>query len=312
MIKKYFMKPAVGIFIFILIIWIYMSITIPIFLTTGNILNIFLSAAILGIVSFGMTFILLIGGIDFSVGSIMGISGALVGYLMVLQNVNPLIAILGALGVGLLIGFINGLLISKLGYPDLLVTLAMMMGVRSFVYLIGGVRGFEKSSKYIFIGQGKIFGIPIIFLIGMGIFVISLFILKFTVFGRKLFAIGDNREASRVVGIDVNTNRVITYIISGFLAGLAGVLLVARLGTTFVTLGDGYELQAITAVIIGGTSLYGGRASLFGTLMGIWLIASIQNVLILQEIDTFWFKVVLGFFILIAVTIDSLLKKINT
>jgi ribose transport system permease protein len=309
MLKNLLTMQAFGILLFIIILWLFMSLTVPPFLSHYNISDIFLNAAVISLVAYGMTFVFLVGGIDLSVGSTMGVSGATAAYFLIFQNTSSAVAIIIAAIVGIFIGFINGLFITKMRLPDLIVTLAMMGIGRGIVYLMTGTRafrGFQEHAEFLFIGQGEVFEIPTPIYISIGMLMICIFLLRFTAFGRNLFAIGSNKEAAKVVGINVDRNMLVVYMISGFFAAIAGVVLTARLTTAFAELGDGYELQAIAAAVLGGTSLRGGKAAMYGTFLGTFLISLTLNVLVLREVDPFWFMVVLGLFIIFATSIDAI------
>jgi len=301
------------ILLIIVALCIFMSIASPYFLDVGNIMDLLEGISVTCIVAFGVTFVILVGGIDLSIGSTMGI-GAMVTGLLHLHNFPILLSILLGIIAGLIVGLLNGMLIEWLGFPDLIATLSMMGILRGIIYLFIGdhpLRGY-KSELYLFLGQGRLFGIiPILFIIAIFIMLIGNFFLFKSIYGRQILMVGTNRKAAMLSGINTKLLRFNMYAICGLLAGLAGVLLGGRLGGAIPQVGAGYELQAIAAVVVGGTSLLGGRGSFVGTFLGVILIGLIRNILTLLAIDPFWHLIITGIIILIAIIIDRLVSNIN-
>lgn len=281
------------------------------FLTVDNLLNVVRQVSIIAIVAAGMTFVILTGGIDLSVGSILALSGAISASVLVKSN-SVFIAILAALMVGIIFGLINGLFITKGGIPAFIVTLATMVLVRGCVLVFtNGSPIVVKSAAYKFIGKGYLLGLPFPIVILIIIFALSFIILKYTKFGRSVYSVGGNREASRLSGINVQKSELFVYTISGLLAGLTGLILTSRLGSAQPTAGSGYELDAIAAVILGGTSLSGGQGAIIPTVIGALILGVLDNVLTLMNVNPFAANIVKGIVILLAVLADSKFKNLS-
>ncbi|QGU94656.1 ribose ABC transporter permease [Clostridium bovifaecis] len=281
------------------------------FLTVDNLLNVIRQVAIVAIVAAGMTFVILTGGIDLSVGSILALSGAMSASVLAKSN-SVFIAIIVALAIGVAFGFFNGIFITKGGIPPFIVTLASMVLVRGCVLVFtNGSPIAIKSAAYKFIGKGYILGIPFPIIVLIGIFAIGYFILKYTKFGRSVFSLGGNREASRLSGISIKKTETLVYTISGLMAGLTGLLLTSRLGSAQPTAGNGYELDAIAAVILGGTSLSGGQGAIFPTAIGALILGVLDNILTLMNVNPFAANIVKGAVILLAVLADSKFKNLS-
>lgn len=291
------------------------------FFTVSNWLNILVQSSIIGVIAVGMTFVIITGGIDLSVGSILAFSSIVGGLL--LEAGNPvLVSVLASLVIGTAAGFVNGFFITKFKMPAFIVTLAMMEICRGLTMVVTngenqsltadtslGPKLFANYSSYSFFGGslGGVFPVPIIIL--LVIVVIGFYLLKYTTFGRSLYAIGGNREASRFSGIKVGKIELLAYTITGLLCGIAGVVLNSRLGAAIPTAGEGYEMDAIGAVVIGGASLAGGEGSMGGTLIGILILSVLNNGLNLMNVNSFYQNVVKGIVILVAVLIDTLKKR---
>lgn len=290
-----------------------------------NLVNVVRQVSAIGIIGVGMTFVIITLGIDLSVGSILGLSAVVAaslvqvptGSLVKFEGIDlPIIVgVLAGLAVGALAGFINGVLIARFRLAPFIATLGMMSIARGLAYIYtGDGRPFsDLKPDYNFIGQGYVFndpnvplsGIPVPVLLFVAVAAIATFILNFTKFGRHTYAIGGNETAARVSGIRIPRVTILIYTMSGLLAGLAGVLLSARIGSGNSTLGQGIELDAITAVIIGGTSFKGGIGTIWGTIVGAILIGVINNGLDLLNVSPFWQIVVKGCIIIVAIIIDE-------
>jgi inositol transport system permease protein len=294
-----------------------------------NMVNVIRQVSAIGIIGVGMTFVIITLGIDLSVGSILGLSAVVsaslvqvpTGSLVKFEGIDlpVFIGIFAGLGVGALAGFINGLLIAKFRLAPFIATLGMMSIARGLAYIYtGDGRPFsDLKPEFNFIGQGYFFndpnqplsGIPVQVVIFAFVVIVATFVLNYTKFGRYNYAIGGNETAARVSGIRIPRVTIIIYTISGLLAGLAGVLLAARIGSGNSTLGTGIELDAITAVIIGGTSFKGGIGTIWGTVVGAILIGVINNGLDLLNVSPFWQIVVKGCIIIVAIIIDERKNK---
>lgn len=277
----------------------------PHFLSVGNIQNMLLQSVFVMLVGFGMTFVLTIGGIDLSVGSIIGISGAGAG-LAIAAGANTVAGFLAGVLVGGLCGLVNGLLITKVKIAPFLTTFAMLSVLRGIVQLLttnGSVTGFSTAG-FLHISQGYLFGIPIPVIITAVVFVILLFIYKCTSYGRYIVAIGYNEDAAFMSGISVHKLKICAYVVSGLAAGVSGVLLASRLASVPATMGESYEMNAIAVAVIGGTSMSGGKGSMFGAIIGGLILGMITNGLDLLSVNQFYRQVIIGVVILVAVSLD--------
>ncbi len=285
-----------------------MAVLSPFFLSLSNFLNIFLATSTIGVLAIGATIILSSAGLDLSLGSVMGFSGVVGAYLVVTLELPGPFAILGALGAGALAGTINGFLITKTRMPSFIVTLGMLGIARGFALIFspngGAIYGLPAS--VIYLGQGRPLGIPMPVIILSITAVIAHYMLAYSPFGRHTLAIGDSEAAARATGIPVDRLRWKLYIVSGFMAGLAGLIFMARVNAGDPTAGINYELTAITAAIIGGTSLFGGKGSILGTMVGALIMGVLQNGLTLLAVQSFWQQVAIGVVLILAVYIDQL------
>ncbi|OBZ09277.1 MULTISPECIES: ribose ABC transporter permease [Bacillales] len=299
--------PLIG----LLIIIVILIIASPNFLTVNNILNVFRQVSINALIAFGMTFVILTGGIDLSVGATLALSGALTAGLLN-GGMDPLTAIIIGLFAGGAMGAINGLLVTKAKIAPFIATLATMTIYRGFalVYTDGRpITGFE-SELFTLVGGGYFFGVPVPVIITLIIFFVLFFILRKTTFGRNIYAIGGNEEASLLSGIKTGRFKVYVYTLTGMLSALAGIILTSRLNSAQANAGTGYELDAIAAVVLGGTSLSGGKGWIVGTLVGALIIGVLNNGLNLLGVSSFYQQVVKGMVILLAVLLDR--KKANS
>jgi ribose transport system permease protein len=294
----------------LLILTAVLSVASPQFLTIDNLLNIFRQSAVNGLLALGQLLVILTAGIDLSVGSILGLS-TVVFAKSLKAGAHPLVAILAALACGLLLGFINGLLLTVLRLPHPFVsTLGMMNVARGAAMLLSA--GFpipDLPAGARVLGAGTVLGVPAPVLVMLAMFALFGFILRHTVFGRDVYAIGGNREASRLAGIPVNARLNAVYALSGALAGLAAVLLAGRMNAGFPLAGVGAELDSIAAVIIGGASFFGGVGNVSGTLIGALIIAVLRNGLNLLNVSAHWQMVVIGVVIIWAVWVDVLRRR---
>jgi ribose transport system permease protein len=298
------------IFVALILLCVILSILSDRFLTLTNFMNIIVQSTTTGLVTVGMTYVILTGGIDLSVGSVLAIASAIGA--SVIKTGSPIwLGILAMLLVGTLFGLFQGLLISKLKMPAFIVTLGGMTIARglTMVFLQGKTIA-GLSSRFQFIGNGFIAGaVPVPVILMIVVFLVAFYVLRFTSFGRGLYAIGGNREAAKLSGLNTDRIETTAFAFCGFAAGLGGVVLTARLGTAIPTAGNGLELDAIGAVVIGGASLAGGRGTIFGTLIGVLILGVLNNGLNLLNVDPFFKGVVQGAVILTAVFIDTLRKR---
>jgi ribose transport system permease protein len=277
----------------------------PRFMTHTNLTIVLQQSAINIVLAAGMTFVILTGGIDLSVGSILAAS-AMVAVLGSLLPDWGMLGLPAAMGVGLVFGLANGLLIAFIRLPPFIVTLGTLTAIRGVARLIGqDTTVFNSDLPFAVIGNGSIFGVPWLVVIALVVVVLSWLILRRTVLGTWIYAIGGNSEAARLAGIKVPLVLLFVYGASGFLAGLGGAMSAARLlAANGLQLGQSYELDAIAAVILGGTSFVGGVGSIWGTLIGGLIIAVLSNGLILAGVSDVWQYIIKGLVIVIAVALD--------
>lgn len=282
------------------------------FLSMGNFINVIRQVSIIAVIAAGMTFVILTGGIDLSVGSVVAASGAFSAATLVATN-STFLAICVGLFVGAVFGLINGYVIVKEKVPPFIVTLATMAMARGIVLVYtNGSPIAVKVASYKFIGKGYLFGIPFPVIVLIAVYFIAFYILQYTEFGRNIYCLGGNREATRLSGVNVGKVEMIVYVISGILAGIIGVVLTARLGSAQPTAGTGYELDAIAAVILGGTSMTGGQGFIFSTVIGALILGVLSNLLVLMNVNPFATNIVKGVVILLAVIVDNRFKKIKS
>ncbi|WP_081464503.1 ribose ABC transporter permease [Sporosarcina newyorkensis] len=294
--------PLIGLLLIIVII----SIMSPSFLTLNNLFNVLRQVSINALIAFGMTFVILTGGIDLSVGSILALTGAVTAGMMS-GGMDPLLAMLLGVLLGVILGAINGLIIAKGKVAPFIATLATMTIFRglTLVYTEGRpISGLGDSAVFTMLGKGYFFGIPVPVITMSITFAVLYFILKKTTFGRRVYAVGGNEEASRLSGINVDRVKIYVYSLAGGLTAIASLILTSRLNSAQPTAGNMFELDAIAAVVLGGTSLTGGRGWIVGTLVGALIIGVLNNGLNLIGVSSFFQQVVKGAVILIAVLLD--------
>ena len=284
---------------------IVLSIANDRFFTAGNLLNILNQSAVVGIAAVGATFVIITAGIDLSVGSNIAISG-MVAAVFASMTGNGVLAILLAVLVSVAMGAFNGASVAWLGLAPFIVTLATLgMGRGLTLQMSQGQSVYDLPDSFNWIGSASVFGIPFASVLMVVIFIIGYLLLRHSVFGHKVYAVGGNREAARLSGIKDKNTLFFVYCFAGLCAGLSAVVLVGRLGSATPNAGDGIELQVIAAVVIGGTSLMGGKGSMLGTFVGVLLIGVINNGLTLMNVSPFWVQFVQSAMIFVAVLLDS-------
>jgi ribose/xylose/arabinose/galactoside ABC-type transport system permease subunit len=296
-----------GIVFALVIIVIILSILNENFMRFENIINVLRQVSINAILAIGSTFVILTAGIDLSIGSIVALAGMVAAHYATMDGGNPntSLAVFMGLAVGLLVGLINGIAVAKWKLAPFIVTLGMMAAARgaTFVYSDGQPIA-DLNNPFLFVGGGYVAGIPVPVLITVLVMIIFIVILYKTRFGRYVYAVGGNQNAARISGIKVDRVLISVYAISGLLAGLAGIILTARVSSGLPQAGQSYELDAIAAVVIGGTSLMGGRGRLWGSLVGALLIGILNNGLDLLNVSSYWQQIVKGCIIVAAVLLD--------
>jgi ribose/xylose/arabinose/galactoside ABC-type transport system permease subunit len=295
-----------GIFIGFFVICAIISIISPQFLTLSNWTIIFTQVSINALLAFGVTFVIITGGIDLSLGSIVAIAGIFAAIMAHPGDYPVIVPIIAGLLAGSILGIFNGFVITKTKIAPFIVTLGTMTIARGLALIVSKGRPISNlSDSFEFIGGGAILGIPLPIIILVVIFIICTIILKKTILGRYIYAIGGYEQAARASGINITKIKITVYVISGFLAGLAGVLLTSRVTTGQPNTGAGFELDAIAAAVIGGASTTGGVGTMGGTLIGALLIGVINNGLDLMNVTSYYQQVVMGIIIIGAVVLDS-------
>ncbi|MFX0109473.1 ribose ABC transporter permease RbsC [Bacillus pumilus] len=294
--------PFLGLIILVAIV----SILNPAFLEPLNILNLLRQISINALIAFGMTFVILTGGIDLSVGAILALSSALTAGFIV-SGMDPNLAIIVGCIIGAILGMVNGLLITKGKMAPFIATLATMTIFRglTLVYTDGNpITGLGSNYAFQLFGRGYFLGIPVPAITMLLTFIVLWVLLHKTPFGRRTYAIGGNEKAALISGIKVPRVKIMIYSLAGFMSALAGAILTSRLNSAQPTAGTSYELDAIAAVVLGGTSLSGGRGRIVGTLIGVLIIGVLNNGMNLLGVSSFYQSVVKGIVILIAVLLD--------
>jgi len=299
----------IGIIIALIVLCIIMTILSPTFLTVNNLLNILQQIAVISIIAVGMTFVIIQGGIDLSVGSIVAFTGLIMAGLMKNEGWSVWLSILVGILVGIFLGFINGFLVAEIKLPPFIATLGMMSLARGAAFTISGGQPIYTLPESFDNISGKIGIIPIPALIMIGIYLLAGYILKYTKIGRYTYAIGGNETASVLSGINVKLYKIIVYIISGLCCAISSILLTARLDSAVPVAADGYELDAIAAVVIGGTSMMGGEGKISGTFMGALIIGIVNNGLNLLAVPQGPQRMIKGAIIVLAVAFDILRKR---
>lgn len=292
----------------LLVTSIVISILEPRFLTTGNLMTILRQTSINAVIATGMTFVILVGGIDLSVGSVLGFTGAIAAT-MISGGTNIVVVILTVLILGTFIGFVNGSLITVGRLQPFIATLGTVTLLRGLLLVFSqgkpiGTGNTEGSELFNAIGRGFIGPIPIPVYLMLAIFIIAYYMLNHTRMGRYIYSTGSNEEATMYSGIKTNRVKLFVYAASGMMASIAGVLITARLGSAQPTAGAGYELDAIAAVVLGGTSMAGGIGTITGTAIGALIIGVLNNALNIMQVSSYYQDVAKGIVILIAVLMD--------
>lgn len=307
-IKKFFRNYGILVaFIFLVSL---LSIISPTFLGMANIMNVLRQISINGFLAVGMTFIILTGGIDLSVGSVLAFSGVVAASIARIDGMPIIVPILAGVLAGFILGTLNGLAIANWKLAPFIVTLGMMSVARGLTFVYSDGRPIPGLSKeFMKIGGGNIFGMPNQVVILILVFIIAHILLKKTKFGRYVYAIGGNEMSAIISGVNSKKIKVWVYSISGLLSGLAGVIFTSRVTSGLPQAGQSYELDAIAAVVIGGTSMSGGKGKLWGTIVGILIIGVLNNGMDLLNVSSYYQLIVKGLIIVMAVLFD---QKTNT
>ena len=302
-----------GIVVALVMIIIVFSLIDPIYLSSSNIVDIVKQSTINGLLGIGITLAIITGGIDLSIGSTFAIVIVSVGKLLV-SGVNPFLAFAVGIILGFSLGIVNGILVAKVKLQPFIATLGTMSIYRGVAYIItGGWPVLDIPENFRKALDGDIFGVipssvVLLFVVGIIIWII----LKYTRFGNYIYALGSNEEATKLSGVNVDFNKMMAYAICGVGAALAGMVLLARLGTGEPTAGQGYELNAIAAAAVGGTSLMGGKGTMLGTILGTILLSALRVGLIVVGVDSFWQYIATGIIIVIAACFEIIQNKISS
>ena len=298
-IRKY------GILLVLILMWVVMIIVSPTFRTVENALNILRQVAVNGVLAIGMTYVIMTGGIDLTVGSLIAVSGVVTGSLLVANPNNIAVAVLAGILVCAVFGLMNGVFVAYANVPPFIATLAGMTIARGFAYVYSDGKPYTLASEgFRNIGKGNT---PTY--IFLAIIILAHFILAHTKFGRYIYATGGNRKAAEASGVKVKRVLVRVYVISGILAGVAGIILASRTNSGQPAVGTGYETDAIAATVIGGTSMSGGIGHMWGTLVGILIIGTLNNSLNLLDVSSYYQQIIKGAIILGAVCFDLISKN---
>lgn len=312
-LKAFFTKsPTGGIFLALILVCALFSSMTSRFLTPTNISVILNQVSVNAILAFGVTFVIIAGGIDLSLGSLVAVCGVVVALMSQNNDYSLWIAVIGTLVAGLTLGALNGFIVVLTKVPPFIVTLGTMTIGRGVALILSKGRPISDLNESLnFLGNGDLLGIPIPIIFLVLSYVSCHILLTKTIFGRYVKAIGGNEMASFVAGVRVNRIKLYVYMISGLFAALAGILLTARINTGQPNAGLGFELDAIAAVIIGGTSTRGGKGTITGTLLGVLFIGVINNGLDLINVSAYWQQVIMGGIIILAVVLDGLYQKLK-
>ena len=300
-----------GVSVFIATLALLLTILSPYFLNARNLTNVLVQSAVIALLAGGQTFVILSAGIDLSVAAVCALSGTIAGHLMVDANLHPLLGIGLALTIGIIVGLFNGVMVAKIKIPAFIVTLGGLSLWRGLAFeLTGGWDRNNMPDLIAFLGRGELLGfIPMPIVIILCYYTIAHIILRHTRMGIYIYAIGSNASAARNTGIKVDLYRMSVYVVSSLSAALAAVVLIGRLDSAGGKIATSFELDAIAAVILGGTSLFGGRGNIWGSLLGAILINMIRNGLNLLGFSSFWQLIMTGTVIILAVLYDVLRKR---
>jgi erythritol transport system permease protein len=315
-------------FIALIVVIVFFSLTVPGFLSTANLVLMSKHVALNAFLAMGMTFVIITGGIDLSVGSIVGLCAMVAGYL-VLNGIDLQIGytvyfnipeiILLTLGVGVFIGAINGWLITKLNVAPFIATLGTLYVARGVALLSSDGRTFPNlvgnpelgNTGFGYLGAGRILGLPVSVWLLIVVALGAAYLARYTPLGRHIFAVGGNERAARISGVRVNMVKMFVYMFSGFCAAIVGLIISSELMASHPATGESFELNAIAAAVLGGTSMSGGRGTIGGTIVGAFVIGILSDGLVMMGVSSFWQMVIKGLVIIVAVVIDQAQRKLQ-
>jgi len=296
-----------GIFLALIILFVFFSVTNRVFLTTSNLFNVARQVSYLGIAAVGMTFTLLLGGIDLSIGSVISLVNVVAASLMVKQGFSPVIACSIGILLGTFLGFLNGWAIANIGIPPLIVTLCALTIWEGVAYILSkGMPIFGFPQSFSFLGQGYLGVIPIPVIVMAAILGVGAFILNKTYFGRHFYAVGGNEEAAFLSGINIKKVKYLAYTLSGFFASIAGIVILSRTSSGQAITGKGFEFSVLTAIALGGVSVNGGVGRVSNIIAGVFIIGVLTNGLVILNISQYVQMVIKGLVLFTAVAFDML------
>lgn len=302
--------PEVGVLIPLILLSLLFYALKPVFLSANNIAAILRAVSFVGIIAIGQTFLMISGAFDLSVGSTAGLCAIVCSYLMVNLQVPPALAVVIGVAVGGLVGLVNSFVVLKLGVPAFIATLGMLYIARGASYLISkGYTIYPLPESVQTFGLAEPLGISWSFLILIGLGIVADLVLRRTVYGRTLYATGGNKEVARLAGINTNLVSMSAFVLVGMLAGLAGISLMARIVTGQPQIGQGWELNVIAGVVIGGVSLFGGSGTIAGALVGLLLMQVVNSGLVTVGVNPYWQTLSVGVIMILAVTIDLIRRR---
>lgn len=297
---------GLGLTVVLIVLIVVFALINPRFATVANFTNILTQASYIIILAVGMTFVITSAGIDISVGSVLALV-TVIGFGLIKSGINPVLSVLAMFALGGLLGCLTGLLIAFVKIPPFITTLGMMAILRGLALVhSAGTMHFGLPPSISWIGQGKIAGFPVPVIIALLFAFFGAWLFNHTKFGLHVRAIGGNREAARLAGVPVKLIEVLVYTLMGLVTALGGLIMMARIDSTQATIATGMEIHVIAAVIIGGTSLFGGRGTIYGTVIGAVMLSMMTNALVIAGVDFFWQLVVTGVIVLMAVAINNL------
>jgi len=297
------------IFLILIALVIILSLSNRLFLTYENIINILFQIVLTGIIAIGMTFIIIGGDFDLSVGANMALAATV---LVILEKYGLAVSIIGAILVSSLVGLISGVFVTKLKINAFVTTLAMMIFLKGWVLLLTNSQTIQGQSDTILkLGYGTVFKVPFSVIIFLVLYIVFGLVLSKTIWGRNIYAVGNNSKAAHFFGISIAKTKILAFTLVGFFCGISGVILVSRLNTASATYGNDTALDAITAVLLGGTSLSGGEGSVFKTFQGVLLLGVLSNAMIVLNITPYLQQVIKGLILIIILSIDSYYVKVN-
>jgi len=306
--KKISFNQTLFLLIIIIVIGIGITIANERFLQSRNLLNLFKQISVTGIITMGMAMVLISGGIDLSVGSIVSLV-ACVGASLFVAGASVLVVVVCSIATGLVCGLFNGLIIAKTKCAPFIITLGSMSMFQGVALIIAEGKIINLSGQFQTIGRGKLWFIPMPIIVFLAVFAVVLILLRFSILGRRFYAIGGNEEAAYLSGVNVVGNKLLVYILNGFVVSVAGLVLLSRLGSANPTMGSGYELNSIASAVIGGISLDGGKGTLVGCFLGVLLLGLISNALNILGVSPFYQNIVLGAIIIFAVVISNIAEN---